>query len=114
MAAGDLVLTVQTDADNFVAESNATSSAERNNSATLALQTTLAPYMDLVPGSIEVTPAGGFVPGQSVSVAWNTLNLGTRTVDTDWSEELQVVHTETGTIVARVSAAALARSPASA
>ncbi len=89
-AAGELSITVITDADNAVRESNARGNAESNNAHTVTTEVTLADYVDLAVEDFEINPDGGFSPGEEVTVTWTTRNRGSANVDGPWTERLEI------------------------
>ncbi|QNM95072.1 CARDB domain-containing protein [Chitinimonas koreensis] len=109
LAAGRLAVTVLTDSDNTVKESNAGGTAESNNSATVETRVALAAYADLAVEGLALSPSGDFQPGQTVDVSWTTANRGNKAAGA-WSERLEVRNLSTGETVATV----LLRDPADA
>src|SRR5690606_21023997 len=89
-AAGNISITVLADSDNVLREFSPVGNAEKNNAGTVFTQVTLAPYADLTVGNVRLQPAGGFQPGQTVSVDWTVTNQGAAAVVAPWSEKLEL------------------------
>jgi YD repeat-containing protein len=97
---GNLVVSVETDADNAQPEVGA---ALGNNVASLAVTSVLAPYADLQVDGLALAPASDWQAGDSVSVSWNAVNRGSGAAVGAWSERVQLLNLTTGTVVADVS-----------
>ena len=101
--AGNLLIQITADQNTSdvgsIAEVNAAgagggSTGESNNSASLNLTSTLAPYPDLQVTDLAVTPTGGWQPAGTVTVTWKTRNQGDGATSGSWAETL-VVHNRT-------------------
>ncbi len=101
--AGALEVTVLTDASNLLFEQNPAGTAEANNSATLPVTSTLAPYPDLEIASLTFTPPAGWPAGSSVTATWVVTNSGNRATAGPWTESVAVRNTRTDHIVASES-----------
>lgn len=99
-ATGDLEVEVSLDALNALAESNNAGTGEANNRSTIPLQGTLAPYPDLQVVGLRTTPVTGWIPGNSVTVAWNLTNSGTGPARATWTDRVTIVNRTTGRSVA--------------
>jgi len=82
-AVGTLQVTIATDAQNGISESN-----EANNLASFNFNSSLAPYPDLQVGDLVVDPAGGWSPGETVTVTWRLDNTGDLATAGDWSDSV--------------------------
>ncbi|ROZ64162.1 CARDB domain-containing protein [Ramlibacter sp. WS9] len=94
--AGTLSFTVTADIVNTVAEINNQGTAELNNSASINLPSTLAPYADLIVTDVAPSPSMGWFPGDTVTVAWKTRNQGDGATSGSWTETLRVRNLTTG------------------
>ena len=92
---GQLQVTVTTDAGDSIFEYNSSGTAYTNNSASVTVASTLAPYPDLQVTGLAVTP-GSPQSGQQVTVNWNDANTGNGTASGSWYDQIQVVNTTTG------------------
>ena len=85
-----------TDFFNQIAEYNAAGTGETNNSASATITAASAPYPDLQPTGLVLSPANGFQSGQSVTAQWNDTNTGSGPAAVAWTDTLTVVNTTTG------------------
>ncbi|MBV8468215.1 MAG: pre-peptidase C-terminal domain-containing protein, partial [Burkholderiales bacterium] len=97
---GNLIVTVQTDADFSQGESV---DALANNITTTSFASALAPYPDLQVSGLSLSPVSNWQAGQSVTVNWNANNVGTGAATGNWTERVQLVNTTTGAVVADIS-----------
>ncbi|MCI4430024.1 MAG: hypothetical protein JHC40_12750, partial [Burkholderiales bacterium] len=104
---GNLLIQVSADQNTAgagsLAEVNAAGTGETNNSASLSLASTLAPYADLVAENLILSPSEDFQPGQQVMASWNTANRGTKAAEQPWSERLEVRNLSTNLLVASIT-----------
>jgi subtilase family serine protease len=94
-AAGALEIEVAADTFNQVFELTGAASGEGNNVATVNLQTTLAPYPDLLATRLSVTPSNP-QSGQELTLRWEVANQGDAPVTGNWHDRVQLVNTATG------------------
>ncbi|MDN5787397.1 CARDB domain-containing protein, partial [Pseudorhodobacter sp.] len=87
---GDLIAEVEVDIANAVDETNRGAGPEANNTATLAFTAAADTLADLVVENLRTEPAGGYTPGQSVTVRWTLRNAGGKPVTTGFAEELRL------------------------
>lgn len=93
---GRIGVTVTNDVANTINEENILGTAETNNAATLEFTSQLAPFRDLVVSDVSADPAGGWNPGDTVTVNWTTTNAGNSATTADFSERLFVRNVMTG------------------
>jgi subtilase family serine protease len=96
---GNVSVTVVTDADRFIRESNASATAESNNAFATVIVVLPTPYADLKVEAFTVSPVTSFEPGSDVQVSWETVNAGDKLIDAPWSERLEIVDTATNRVV---------------
>jgi hypothetical protein len=89
-ASDSLSVTVNTDVNNSVFESN-----EGNNSASTTVSGPLAQYPDLQVQGLAVNPTN-LVSGGGVTLTWNDVNAGTDVASGAWSDQVQVINETTG------------------
>ncbi|HSH17333.1 MAG TPA: CARDB domain-containing protein, partial [Verrucomicrobiae bacterium] len=82
-AVGALQIEVGADTFNQVFELTAVASGEDNNLATANLNTTLAPYPDLLAANVTVTPAAPQT-GQEITIRWEDVNTGDAPAAGNW------------------------------
>jgi hypothetical protein len=75
-AVGQVQVTVTSDVYNQIAEFNASSTAETNNTASVTTTAALAPYPDLAVANVSAPPLTIADPAQ-VTVGWTVTNVGT-------------------------------------
>jgi subtilase family serine protease len=92
--AGLFRVTVTTDHLNEVFEYNAAGTAETNNTSQTEFTSVLAAYPDLTVENV-VGPRYA-LPGSSVLVSWETVNLGPASVAGDWTERVFLLNETTG------------------
>ena len=101
---GDLQISVTTDVDNTLGESNPTGTATSNNSASITATSQLAVYPDLAASDVVATPGGDYTPGANVTITWTTTNQGNAATGAlGWTEQLIVRNTTTGHQIATAS-----------
>ena len=93
-SAGTLQVTVTTDALNNIAESN-----EANNSTSVNVTASLAPYPDLLVASVSSSPPTRWLPGSTVAVSWVVTNSGVGSADTNWMDSVVVLNTNTAQVI---------------
>ena len=98
---GRIGVTVTNDVANTINEENILGTAETNNAATLEFTSQLAPFRDLVVSDVSADPAGGWNPGDTVTVNWTTTNAGNSATTADFSERLFVRNVMTGQQVSK-------------
>ena len=91
---GTLQVTVSVDAQNAIAESN-----EANNSTSASFTVTLAPYPDLLVASVGTVPPTRWLPGSVVTVDWQLTNSGAGLANTNWTDSVVVVNTNTSAVL---------------
>ncbi len=91
---GVLQVTVTTDALNSIAESN-----EANNSTSVNVTATLAPYPDLLVAGISNSPPTRWLPGSTVAISWVVTNSGAGSADTNWMDSVVVLNTNTAQVI---------------
>ncbi len=95
---GDIRISVTADYYQSVKEYDASGNpAYGNNSASLDVTSTLAPYPDLVVQSFSI-PANG-APNQSLTLTWTDANQGTKPVPTNasWDDQVYLADDASGT-----------------
>lgn len=97
---GQIVAIVTVDVDNAVAEGVSENQAENNNAAEAQFTAVRAATPDLTVKDVAVSPAGGYTPGQAVTISWITANAGDRTVSASFFETVNIRNTRTNQIVA--------------
>jgi Haemolysin-type calcium binding protein related domain/RTX calcium-binding nonapeptide repeat (4 copies) len=85
-AIGNLRITVTTDADS----TTNTGDVPLTKSGYADTVVSLAAYADLKAEDVAI-PSAPFVPGQPVSISWNSVNRGTKTISEQWSDKLIVI-----------------------
>ena len=100
---GALTIAVTTDVGNTVTERNGTGAAYSNNTATLAVMSVLAPYPDLVVTRVALSPAAGYVAGQTVTAGWTLANTGLAATSVAFTELVTVRNTQTNQVVAQAT-----------
>ena len=96
---GHFAVTIDADAGNQIAETNAAGTAEMNNTLSATFQSALAPYPDLQISGLTVTPATGAVSGSTVTVSWNDVNTGTGPVTAAYYDRVVMRNADTGDIL---------------
>ncbi len=96
--AGTLNITVTTDSNNEVVESFGGATPETNNSTTTSVTSNLPPYPDLLVNGLLISPTT-VQTGQAINVSWQTINAGTETVGSAFSERVRVVKTTNGQVL---------------
>jgi hypothetical protein len=99
-AIGRIGITLSTDADNVIKESNTGASDENNNVRSIEVQVALAKYADLVAEDVVLSPDGNYAAGTNVTVSWNTVNRGNRDADRSWNERLEIRNLSTNELIA--------------
>lgn len=91
-AVGHLQIEVSADTYNQVFELTASGSGESNNVGSTTLNTTLAPYPDLLASNVVVTPSTP-QSGQEITVRWDDLNQGTAPATGNWYDRIVIENT---------------------
>ena len=94
--AGTISVTVTVDVSNEVIETNSQGTAELNNAATFSFASVLAPYPDLIPTGLTLTPAVGWLAGDSLTISWTTRNDGDGPTTGSWDETVRIRNLGTG------------------
>jgi YD repeat-containing protein len=94
--AGQIKVTVTTDAYSHIFENNAAGTAENNNTAVAAALSSLPPYPDLQVLNLALTPATGLQSGDALTVAWDDVNSGTAEVASPFYDRVIVENLTTG------------------
>lgn len=101
--AGELIVTVETDASNTQAE---VGNDEENNRSIVSVSSALKDYANLSVENIALNPAANWQAGDQVTVSWDTVNTGAATTTGNWVERVEVVNLTTGVTVADLNIAA--------
>ncbi|MBI3350330.1 MAG: hypothetical protein HY020_24345 [Burkholderiales bacterium] len=86
--AGNLTITVTSDADNSLIEANPSNTAETNNAASLNVTSAVAAYPNLAV-SAPVTPPNAR-GGDTVTVSWTVTNVGSAAATGNWVDHLEL------------------------
>jgi hypothetical protein len=97
---GALAIQVTVDAGNSEFEYNAAGTGENNNTASVSVTSTLAPYPDLLVTSIQ-GPAGALA-GQAVELIWVLTNQGTGSATKQWADLVSLATAPDGSGAQRV------------
>jgi len=97
--AGDLQVTVTTNASDSFFEWNSSGTGQSNNTATAEITSALAPYPDLQVTGLTVSPAVP-VSGGKVVINWNDANTGNGAVLSSFYDHVTVTNTTSGQVVA--------------
>ena len=100
IGAGNLEVLIETDADNSQKEAGA---ALNNNVASATFTSALTPSPDLQVSGLSLSPAANWQAGDTVTVNWNAVNVGTAPALGSWAERMQLINTVTGAVVADIS-----------
>jgi hypothetical protein len=95
---GDYSITVTADnyyGTSYVYELNSDGTAESNNTASITVTSTLAPYPDLIVTDLSVDPPNP-QSSQQVTIHWKDANTGDSAAVGSWGDRIQVVNTTTG------------------
>ncbi len=90
---GNLSITVTADAGSNLLDYNASGVLDTNRSANITAQSTLAPYPNLVVGSVSAP--GTAVVGQSIPVSWTDVNQGNATASGSWVDRIYLYQSPT-------------------
>ena len=93
--AGNIVVTILTDAQDDIVESFGTDTPETNNELSFTFTSTLPPYPDLIVDDQSATPAA-LQTGEESVISWSIENAGTAAVDTDFDQRIRVVRRSNG------------------
>ena len=97
---GQLSITITADAGTYLLEYNKQGAIDTNRSATISAQSTLGAYPDLHATAVAVDPSSVLQSGGSLTVDWNDSNVGSASADGGWYDQVQVVNTATGRMLA--------------
>jgi hypothetical protein len=97
---GQLSVTVTTDADNQVFESNGSGTGETNNTASITVASTIAPYPDLQVTALSFSPSSGLQSGDPLTIDWTDANTGNAPVSSSFYDRVTVTNTTTGQTIA--------------
>ncbi|MGX9354807.1 LamG-like jellyroll fold domain-containing protein [Roseobacteraceae bacterium S113] len=89
-AIGPITVTLRADINNTIDEQNDDGDAENNNTATLSAEIVRAAFPDLVTRGLSISPAAGWLAGESVEVSWTLANDGSKAAETPWTERLEI------------------------
>jgi len=90
LGAGDLVAEVELDIANAVNETSGGLAREANNLASVSFVALNDQLPDLVVENIRADPAGGYAPGQTVTVHWTLRNAGEATVTQTFADQVRI------------------------
>ncbi len=98
---GQIQFSVTTNVYNQVFEYNTagpndTSTAQSNNTSSLTVSSTLAPYPDLTVPSLIVSPSTGLESGDNLSIQWSDSNTGNAPVNGAFIDHVVIQNTTTG------------------
>lgn len=91
---GSLRVTILADAANNLFEFHPSVDAENNNSAVTSVESSLAPYPDLLPVDLAVDPPA-LLSGGLLTLNWNTTNSGSRAVSDFFQERVVIRNLDT-------------------
>ncbi|MGE4003055.1 MAG: CARDB domain-containing protein, partial [Planctomycetaceae bacterium] len=94
--AGELTITVMTDAFDQLFEDNAGGTAEANNTAETTVTSQLAVYPDLTITGLSVDPSSGLQSGGTLTIHWTDINSGDAAVSDSFYDYVTIVNTTTG------------------
>ena len=83
---GSLQISVTTDYYESIFEYNSSGNGYANNTGTVSVTSTLAPYPDLV--TSQVSAAGSALPDQQLPVSWTLSNNGSANASGSWTEQI--------------------------
>ena len=89
--AGNIRITIASDAGTTVFEYNAGGTAESNNTNSLTVVSSLAPYPDLAATNVLAPASAG--AGLNVQVIWTDSNVGNTTTTNSWNDQLFLSNT---------------------
>ena len=96
--AGQLQITVTTNATNSISEANSSGTARTNNSGSVAVNSTLAPAPDLQVANLALQPAAGLQSGTNlVTVSWSDSNTGNAAVGGSFYDTITITNLTTNT-----------------
>ena len=93
--AGNIVVTITTDAQDNVVESFGADVPESNNDLSFSFTSNLPPYPDLVVSSPLATP-DSLQTGEELELTWTVENIGTAAVSMDFDQRVRVVRRSSG------------------
>ena len=96
---GQMQFTVQTDSSNNIPEYNDSGTGENNNTSSITVASSLAPYPDLQVTGLSMAPSS-LQSGDSVTVTWNDANTGNAPVTGSFYDDVTVVNTTTDETIA--------------
>jgi len=101
---GQIQFTVTTNSGNTIVEGNTSGTASTNNTATVTIASTLAPYPDLTVTNLGVSAPSGMLAGGSYVLNWDDANTGNAAtpVATSWTDAVTITNTTTGQTLADV------------
>src|SRR5262249_48625218 len=102
---GQIQYTVTTDSGAVIFEYNPSGTAESNNTPSIPLDSTLAPYPDLRVTNLSATPASGLQSGSTMTVIWSDTNAGTRATSGSWTDAIVIKNLDTGETLASTTIA---------
>ncbi|PYK60186.1 MAG: hypothetical protein DME21_11815, partial [Verrucomicrobia bacterium] len=94
-AVGNLQFTVTADTFNNLFEYNLGGTGESNNTASVVVGSSIAPYPDLQVVNLDVQPAT-LASGTNVTVRWQDANTGNAPAPGNWYDHVTVVNTNGG------------------
>ena len=94
---GQIQFTVTTDSGSVVFEYNTADTAESNNTASLAIDSSLAAYPDLQVTNLSIAPTIGLESGSLITIIWSDANTGNQsTAAGSWSDSIVIRNLDTG------------------
>ncbi len=102
---GQIQFTVATNAGGTVVEGNPSGTATTNDTASVSVASTIAPYPDLTVTNLAVNAPSGIIAGGSYVLSWRDANAGNAATPagTSWSDSVVITNTTTNQTIASVS-----------
>ena len=97
--AGNLQVTVTTDVNHTVVELDGGPDPYANNSSSVTVAASLAPYPDLQVGNLTVSPSIGLQSGSGFLINWNDVNTGNAPTPSSWDDLVVIRNTTTNTTI---------------
>ena len=70
-----------------------------NNSSTINVTSTLAPYPDLQVTNVAVTPSAGLQSGSALTISWNDINTGNGSTPVSWTDHIVITNQQNGAVI---------------
>jgi hypothetical protein len=94
---GQIQVTVTTNSTRAIHESDSSSTADTNNTASVTVSSALAPYPDLQVTGLTAIPATGLQSGNTITLQWNDTNTGgASTGSANWVDAVVATNLTTG------------------